>query len=343
MLQQTLGDAAELDVAVVRSDLAADVLLVALGLAADVLIALPAAALGHVAHPEVIGVGAQSVERLTESGLDLEAQSIEPDDVDRVHPEVGGHQNDSASKRMADEHKLDRLCDRSPEEGFAAVLDLNSAFSIDRTLRNAEDIARMEQPPERDLLPVLAWASASAPSETRDRAVADRIASRARDQMVTGFEQRPHDLAAGVEGVRDQDRGRSRCSREGLKEELHHPIKQGRSGSASLSLVANALVDARGEGNGSGMSLLRASQDRECLKRVSVDELGFGVVRRGLVQLLDRRHPSSFLADLEAISEADERSADAKHRQPLDAQCGPEFGEAIEAERRAMEEMKQTG
>ena len=64
-----------------------------LGFAVQVLIAAAPPDGGHGAHPEVIGIGAHGVNGLLEARLDLEAPAVETDHVQRVHGQVGGHED----------------------------------------------------------------------------------------------------------------------------------------------------------------------------------------------------------------------------------------------------------
>ena len=80
ILEQALGDEAQLDVTFIGSQLAADRLAIAFGLAVGMLRAVAAPDRFHVLHPEVIGINADGVNGLFETDFDFEAPAVEADD-----------------------------------------------------------------------------------------------------------------------------------------------------------------------------------------------------------------------------------------------------------------------
>src|ERR1035438_10518559 len=82
---QPLSDEAQLDVALISGEFAANRLAVAVGFAVEVLVAAAPADRGHGLHPKVIGIGANRMDGLLESDLDFESPTVEADDVPGVH------------------------------------------------------------------------------------------------------------------------------------------------------------------------------------------------------------------------------------------------------------------
>jgi hypothetical protein len=64
------------------------------------LIAVIAAQWLHVGHPKMVGERADPAHRLFEGVLDLEAQTIETNDLDSLQGRVGAHQEAGASCGM---------------------------------------------------------------------------------------------------------------------------------------------------------------------------------------------------------------------------------------------------
>src|SRR5712691_1596553 len=81
VLQETLGDEADLDVAFIGGEFAADGLAVLGRLAVQVLVALDPAQGRHGAHAEMVSVGAHVVDGWTETSLNREAPSVEANDI----------------------------------------------------------------------------------------------------------------------------------------------------------------------------------------------------------------------------------------------------------------------
>src|SRR5271167_2903094 len=81
----SLGDEAQLDVALISGEFASNRLAVAFGFAMHVLVAAATADRGHDLHPKVIGIGAQSMNGLLESDLDFESPTVKADDVHGGH------------------------------------------------------------------------------------------------------------------------------------------------------------------------------------------------------------------------------------------------------------------
>ena len=103
MLEDALGDTAELDVSMVGRHLAKHRLSIPRTSVMQVLIAGTPLDGIHVHHPEMVGVGTQGVDRMFEAEFDLETKSVEADDGKRIHIRIGTHDNDASSSWM--DHK----------------------------------------------------------------------------------------------------------------------------------------------------------------------------------------------------------------------------------------------
>ena len=81
ILQQPLGDATELDVAMVGGEFTVYVIAVRFGFAMQILITGAASDRRHGHHPEMVGIGAQRMQGLLESDLDLEPITVTGDQL----------------------------------------------------------------------------------------------------------------------------------------------------------------------------------------------------------------------------------------------------------------------
>src|SRR4029077_329531 len=72
-----------------------------------ILITVSVAQRGHVSHPEMIGKCTDQADSLFEAEFDLEAQSIETNDLDGTQGGIGTHQEASPPGGMNDGDKTD--------------------------------------------------------------------------------------------------------------------------------------------------------------------------------------------------------------------------------------------
>src|SRR3984957_20722059 len=100
VLKLSLTDEPCLDEDVVGVKLALDVVAVFERGAMKMLIAVIAAQWLHVGHPKMVGERADPAHRLFEGVLDLEAQTIETNDLDSLQGRVGAHQEEGTSCGM---------------------------------------------------------------------------------------------------------------------------------------------------------------------------------------------------------------------------------------------------
>ena len=131
MLEEALGDAAELDIGVVSGQLAADRGAVGLGGAVQVLIAIAPAQGLQAFHPEVIAVGTEDMHSLAKAHLDPEPVAVELKDFEGREGEVRGEQKDGAAMRMADNDEADHAASRTPHEVQAAVAERHIVLAVD--------------------------------------------------------------------------------------------------------------------------------------------------------------------------------------------------------------------
>src|SRR5215468_2349859 len=87
------------------------------------LVAVVAAPRLHVGHPEMIGEGADLVHGLLEAELDLEAQTVETNDVDGVEGGVRAHEEEGASCWMDHRDEAHHAAGRAPQQVADAILD----------------------------------------------------------------------------------------------------------------------------------------------------------------------------------------------------------------------------
>ena len=72
-----------------------------------ILITVAVAQRGHVSHPEMIGKCTDQAHGLFEAEFDLEAQSVDTNDLEGTQGGIGTHQEASAPGGMNDGHKTD--------------------------------------------------------------------------------------------------------------------------------------------------------------------------------------------------------------------------------------------
>ena len=100
----------------VGSELCLDVFAIFLRLPVQILVSVSSSKGLHVAHPEVVGVGAERADGLLERQLDLEPQAVETDDLERIEGQIGRHQDALASGGMIDEDEPNEDSDRPPQQ-----------------------------------------------------------------------------------------------------------------------------------------------------------------------------------------------------------------------------------
>src|SRR5215831_7687238 len=96
------------------------------------LVAVVAAPRLDVGHPEMIGEGADLVHCLLEAELDLEAQTVETNDVDGVEGSVRAHEKEGASCWMDHRDEAHRAAGRAaPQQVADAILDGHLVLAVD--------------------------------------------------------------------------------------------------------------------------------------------------------------------------------------------------------------------
>ena len=201
VLQQSLGDKAQLDMAFVGRQLAANRLAVTLRLAMRVLRTLPAPDRIHVLHPEVEGIGADGVNGLLETDLDFEPPAIEADDLQRLQGLIGAEQNQPATGGMDHPDKPNQAAQLAPEQIKSIIAQGHARFPIDRAERLGELLFVAEPVVEFGFEPVSGWPSASLAFGGWSREISNPVAAQAADQVMALSEQAPGEFGGGLTGV----------------------------------------------------------------------------------------------------------------------------------------------
>ena len=153
-----MGDAANLDVGVVGGQLAANGGPVFVRGVVEVLLAVAPTQRLHGAHPEVVPVRSNDMDGLAEAQLDLEAVSVELNDLQRLQGEVRGEEKDGSPHRMVNEDEAHDAARRSPEQVQATVAQGHVLIPVDGTGRGRERSNLLGKLLDPDLLPVDPWA-----------------------------------------------------------------------------------------------------------------------------------------------------------------------------------------
>ena len=70
----------------------------------------------HGFHPEMIAISPEGSDGLFEGHLDLEPESIQPDDFKRRESQVCGHENAFAPRGMENRHEANHVPRRAPDQ-----------------------------------------------------------------------------------------------------------------------------------------------------------------------------------------------------------------------------------
>jgi hypothetical protein len=138
ILEQALGEQAQLDVPYIGSQLAADRLAIAFGLAVGMLRAVAAPDRFHVLHPEVIGIGADGVDGLFETDFDFEAPAVEADDFQGFQGQIRAEQHQPAARGMDHPDEADQAAQLAPDQIKRVIAQRDAGFAIDRAGRFGE-------------------------------------------------------------------------------------------------------------------------------------------------------------------------------------------------------------
>jgi len=138
ILEQALGDEAQLDVPFIGRQLAADGLAVTFGLAVGVLGAVAAPDRFHVLHPEVEGISADGVNGLFETDFDFEAPAVEADDLQGMEGQIRAEQHQPSARGMDHPDKPDQAAQLAPEQIKRVIAQRDAGFAIDRAGRFGE-------------------------------------------------------------------------------------------------------------------------------------------------------------------------------------------------------------
>ncbi len=216
---------------------------------------------------------------------------------------------------MIDQDEAYQAPQRSPEQIPGQESHGHAALAVDRTCHLLPQIGRgIEQGPQFDLAAIEArpaappWADGSG-----ERFKGDRVATQPRDQGAAARQSPVGHRGAGVIGVGDHDEGLCDAQRIGEGTEF---LGQG----AMIAITElYSLVDASRERNGQKRAC-GSDQDGDHLDGVAHDELGLGVVLRGLMQAFDRRHLAPAFGDFDPVAEQHQAPPEAMGREALQRQ-----------------------
>ena len=201
MLQQPLGDASQLYMDVERTQLASDRGAVGIAGPVQVLVAVAALQWLHSAHPEVVGIGTQDVNGLTEPEFDSESVTVEHEDLEWGKCGVGGKQEDGAAMGMAHDHEAHDTCRRAPDQIQGTVAQGHVVFAVDGAGRCNECGIILGKLLETNLFPIDSWPAPSTILGRGDRQVSHRVALGPGYELMPFGEQLSDELAAGVVGI----------------------------------------------------------------------------------------------------------------------------------------------
>lgn len=159
-MKESLGDEAELDVAMVSIEFALDAFSVFEGFAVKVLISRFAGDGFHGHHPEVVGEGAEGAKCLLERDFDFEANSVEADDVDGWEKQVGGKENYFPAGGVINSNETDDAGEGLPKQVDGEVAEGDVGFVVDGTLGLNPSRGIFEKHTEANLFSVDARAAA---------------------------------------------------------------------------------------------------------------------------------------------------------------------------------------
>src|SRR3954470_829229 len=225
-------------------DLALDSVAVFERFTMKMLIAIVAAQRLHVGHPEMVGERTDLAHCLFEGVLDLEAQSVQTNDVEGVEGSVGAHEEAGASYRVDHCHEAHQPAGRTPQQIADPILDDHLVLAVDGTWGLLEVPGGLQQGAELDLPAIDPGAAWLARPALLVSGIGDGVGLHPGEQVVVLFEQADDDLVGGIVGVSDEVEG---LFDGGDTEECEHFVEQG---SAVAIGPHHSLVDADGERHG---------------------------------------------------------------------------------------------
>jgi len=184
VLEYPLDDEADLDVPLIGGELAADLSAVTIRLAVEVLVAVAAADRCHGPHPEVVGIGADGMDRLFEADFDFEAPAVETNDRQGVEGGVGAQEDESAAGGVIDQDEADQATQGSPQQVQGAVTQGEAALAVDGAGGGDEALVGAEELAELELAAIALRAAAAAGGAGGDRLIGGGGGAQPGDQMV---------------------------------------------------------------------------------------------------------------------------------------------------------------
>ena len=168
-------------------------------------------------------------------------------------------------------------------------------FAIDGTGSAHESLRLVEQGHELDL-PAIEFGAAAARGSAGGRLIGGGGATQATDQVVSTFQERAGDFAAGIVSVGDQVKGMRQRQVEDQSDQF---VQLGAPASIGED---QAFMDAASQWHGQ-TAAQGLHQHGDCLAGMTHDEVGFGVAGRLLVEAFDGGHLMAFLGGFETVGQ----------------------------------------
>ena len=99
----------------------------------------------HREHPETVGVGADRVHGLLEADLDFEPEAVDPQDVEWIEREVGGHQQDLPANGVVNRDDANERAGGFPEEVHVAIGNRHVAVPVDGAVCVVGVVGRLKE------------------------------------------------------------------------------------------------------------------------------------------------------------------------------------------------------
>lgn len=271
VLQETLGNTTDLYITVVGFEFSSNRLSIGFRFVVDVLIAGVIGNGFHRLHPEVISIGTDNVNGVSETEFDFEAIAVDGDDIEWGERDIGGHEKEESTGGVFDDHETHEASDRSPKKVDAAIADEHVLLSVDRTEGAGEGGRVFCKISQGEFHPVEFGPSPSWDGRFGRRPVGDGRGSDPCDEVVSLLDQRPDDLPAGVVRVGHENGPRGNPFHQ-LEKERNHFVQQG---GFVFVLENHPFMNARGQRNRSDRTRSTPNQQRNGLERMPHDKCGF--------------------------------------------------------------------
>ena len=140
---------------------------------------------------------------LPETGLNLEAPSVEANDVQGGHAQVGTQQNQPSTAGMDDPDEADQLAQGTPQQVVTEITQRDGALVVERAGGGVEAFLEAKPISEFGFAAVAARSPAPLALGRRGRKESHRIAAHARDQVMAAAQKVAGKFSGGVISVGD--------------------------------------------------------------------------------------------------------------------------------------------